>query len=111
MSMFDDLNNQFSFKFTLKLKFSMTVTQSDDLVSQENVEFSIFNDQTQFKSQNISVNKQIKLAKLRVQQLQLKLQVQKLAVSLNSILNSFQSTLILSIQFIQFDNRINNYKK
>src|SRR5438046_870049 len=100
MSMFDDLNSQFSFKFTSKFKFSMTVTQSDDSVSQENIEFSIFNNQIQFKFQNISVNKQIELAKLRVQQLQLKLQVQKLAADLNSILNSFQSTSTFLVQFI-----------
>src|SRR5204863_4302867 len=78
---------------------------------QENVESSIFNDQTQSEFQNIFVNKQIELAKLRVQQLQLKLQAQKLAADLNFILNSLQSTSTFSVQFIQFDDIINNYKK
>ena len=55
------------------------------------------------------MNKQIKLIKLRVQQFQLKLQIKKLAASLNSILNSSQSTF--SVQFIWFDDRVNNYKK
>src|SRR5436190_19177698 len=100
MSTFNNLNSQFSFKFALKLKFSMTVIQSDDPADQENVESSIFNDQTQSEFQNISVNKQIELAKLRVQQLQLKLQAQKLAANLNFILNSSQSTSTLSVQFI-----------
>ena len=89
----------------------MTVTQFSDSADQENVESSIFNDQTQSESQNIFVNKQIELAKLRVQQLQLKLQAQKLAADLNSILNSLQSTSTFSVQFIQFDDRINDYKK
>jgi len=57
------------------------------------------------------VNKQIELAKLRVQQLQLKLQAQKLAADLNFILNSFQSMSTFSVQFIWFDNRINDYRK
>ena len=88
----------------------MIVTQSDDSADQENVEFSIFNNQTQSEFQNISVNKQIKLAKLRVQQLQLKLQAQRLAASLNSIPDPFQSSTP-PVQFIQFDDRVNNYRK
>ena len=87
----------------------MTVTQFSDSVSQEDIVFNNQNNQFQLKSQNTDVNKQIELIKLRIQQLQLKLQIKKLAAGLNSILNSFQSTL--SIQFIQFDDRVNNYKK
>ena len=109
-SMFDDLNSQFSFKFALKLKFSMTVTQSDDSASQENIESSIFNNQTQSEFQNISVDKQIELAKLRVQQLQLELQIKRLAADLNSISDSFQLSTLL-VQFIWFDDKINNYRK
>ena len=44
----------------------MTVTQSGGPAGQENVEFSMFNNQTQSEFQNISVNKQIELVKLRV---------------------------------------------
>src|SRR5204862_4555863 len=112
----DDLNSQFSFEFTSKLKFKMAATQSDGSVSQENIEFNTFNDQNdqnsplQVKFQNISVNKQIEFAKLKIQQLQLKLQVQKLAVSLNSIPDLFQLSTF-PVQFIQFDNRVNNYRK
>ena len=57
------------------------------------------------------MNKQIELTKLRVQQLQLKLQAQRLAVSLNSTSNSSQKESTFSVQFIQFDDRINDYKK
>ena len=89
----------------------MIVTQFSDSADQENIVFNNQNNQIQSESQNISVNKQIELAKLRVQQLQLELQAQRLAVSLNSILNSLQSISTLSVQFIQFDNRINDYKK
>src|SRR5947207_2156692 len=94
MSMFDDdLNSQFSFKITLKPKLKMITTQSDDPVDQEDVIFNMFNDQqNQFKSQNTDVNKQIELVKLRVQQLQLKLQIKRLAASLNFNLNSSQRT-------------------
>ena len=106
-STFDNLNSQFSFKFTSKLKLKMIITQSDDPVSQENVVFNMFNNQNNsFKS---DMNKQIELIKLRVQQLQLKLQIKKLAADLNFISNSFQSTF--SVQFIWFDDRINNYRK
>ena len=78
----------------------MTVTQFSDSISQEDDEFhnNQQNSLSQAKFQNISVNKQIELAKLRVQQLQLKLQAQRLAAGLNSISNSFQSTF--SVQFI-----------
>ena len=89
----------------------MTVTQFSDSADQEDVVFNNQNNQTQSEFQNIFVNKQIELAKLRVQQLQLKLQAQKLAADLNSILNSLQSTSTFSVQFIQFDDRINDYKK
>ena len=88
--MFDDLNSQFSFEFALKLKFSMTATQLDSSADQEDIVFNDQNDQFQLESQNTDVNKQIELVKLRVQQLQLKLQVQRLAADLNSILNSSQ---------------------
>ena len=72
----------------------------------------MFNDQqNQSESQNTDVNKQIELVKLRVQQLQLKLQIKKLAVSLNLNLNSLQRMSTSLIQFIQFDDRINNYRK
>ena len=74
MSMFNNLNSQFSFEFTLKPKLKMTTTQFSDPASQEDVVFNNQNDQTQSEFQNISVDKQIELAKLRVQQLQLKLQ-------------------------------------
>ena len=89
----------------------MAVTQSDDSVSQEDIVFNNQNDQTQSESQNISVNKQIELVKLRVQQLQLKLQAQKLATDLNSISDSSQRESTSSVQFIQFDDRVNDYKK
>ena len=75
----------------------MTVTQSDDSADQENVEFSMFNDQN--NSSESDVNKQIKLVKLRIQQLQLKLQIKKLAADLNFISNSHQLSTF-SIQFI-----------
>ena len=65
MSIFDDLNSQFSFEFTLKPKFSMTVIQFSDSADQENVEFSMFNNQN--NSSESDVNKQIELVKLRVQ--------------------------------------------
>ena len=65
----------------------MTVIQFSDSVSQENVVFNNQNDQTQSEFQNISVNKQIEFIKLKIQQLQLELQAQKLAASLDSILN------------------------
>ena len=112
MNMFnnENLNSQFSFKFTSKPKLKMVTAQPDDPVSQEDIVSNDQNNQTQSESQNISVNKQIELAKLRVQQLQLELQAQRLAASLNSISDSFQSSTLL-VQFIQFDNRINNYRK
>ena len=90
----------------------MTVTQSDDSIDQKDDEFH--NDQqnssSQVKFQNISVDKQIELVKLKIQQLQLKLQAQRLAASLNSIPDSPQSSTS-PVQFIQFDNRVNNYRK
>ena len=90
----------------------MITTQSDDPVDQEDVIFNMFNDQqNQFKSQNTDVNKQIELVKLRVQQLQLKLQIKRLAASLNFNLNSSQRTSTFPVQFIQFDDRVNDYKK
>ena len=107
MSIFNDLDSKFSFEFTLKFKFSMTATQSDDSASQENVESSTSNNQN--NPPESDVNKQIELIKLRVQQLQLKLQIKRLAAGLNSISNSFQSTFL--VQFVWFDNRINNYRK
>src|SRR5204862_1010207 len=106
----DNLDSQFSFEFTPKSKFSMTATQFSDPASQEDVVSNNQNDQIQPEFQNISVNKQIELAKLRVQQLQLKLQAQRLAAGLNSISNSFQLST-LPVQFIQFDDRINDYRK
>ena len=45
----------------------MTVTQFSDSADQEDVVFNNQNNQTQSESQNISVNKQIELTKLRVQ--------------------------------------------
>src|SRR5205809_1065477 len=99
MSTFDDLNNQFSFKFTSKFKLKMITAQSNDSADQEDIVFNDQNNQTQSEFQNISMNKQIELVKLRVQQLQLKLQVQRLAADLNFSLNSFQMST-LSVQFI-----------
>ena len=78
----------------------MTVTQFSDSADQEDVVFNNQNNQTQSEFQNIFVNKQIELAKLRVQQLQLKLQVQRLAASLNSISDSLQSMSTPPVQFI-----------
>ena len=57
------------------------------------------------------MNKQIELVKLKVKELELQLQIQQLAVSMNFNSNSFSRTLTSSVQFIQFDNKINNYKK
>ena len=56
------------------------------------------------------MNKQIELIKLRVQQLQLKLHIKRLAVSLNSISDSHQLSTS-PVQFIWFDDRINDYRK
>ena len=109
MSTFDNLNSQFSFEFTPKPKFSMTTTQSSDPAGQEDVVSNDQNNQFQLEFQNTDVNKQIELAKLRIQQLQLKLQIKRLAAGLNSISDSSQSTSL--IQFIQFDDRVNNYRK
>ena len=67
----------------------MTATQSDDSASQEDVVFNDQNNQFQSEFQNTDVNKQIEFIKLRVQQLQLKLQIKKLAVSLNFNSDSF----------------------
>ncbi len=71
----------------------------------------MFNNQQTFKSQHINdVNKQLELIKLRIQAFQLKLQIKKLAADLNFNSNSFQ-TSTFSVQFVQFNNRINNYRK
>ena len=71
----------------------MTATQFSDLAGQENIEFSMFNDQN--NSSELNVNKQIELIKLRVQQLQLKLQIKKLAVDLNLISDLSQLSTLL----------------
>ena len=109
MSIFDDLDSQFSFEFTLKPKFSMTATQPDGPAGQGNVESSTSNNQN--NPSESDVNKQIELTKLRVQQLQLKLQIKRLAAGLNLNLNPPQRMSTLPVQFIWFDDRVNNYKK
>ena len=74
----------------------MTAAQFNDSADQKDDVFNIFNNQN--NSSEFNVNKQIELIKLRIQQLQLKLQIKKLAAGLNFILNSFQSTF--SVQFV-----------
>ena len=108
-SMFDDLNSQFSFEFTSKLKLRM-ITQSADSADQQG-ESHTFNDQHILKSQLIDVNKQIELIKLRVQALQLELQIKRLIVSLNFSSNSSSQSSTFSVQFVWFDDRVNDYRK
>ena len=97
-STFDDLDSQFSFEFAPKPKFSMITT------SQPGGSIDQGDDESHNDHQNnplkLNVNKQIELAKLRVQQLQLKLQIKRLAASLNFNLNSSQKMSTLLIQFI-----------
>ena len=87
----------------------MTVTQFSDSADQEDVVFNTLNNQN--NSSESDVNKQIELVKLRIQQLQLKLQIKRLAADLNLNSDSSQKISTLLIQFIQFDDRVNDYKK
>ena len=112
-STFDDLDSQFSFEFTPKPKLKMAAQPggpAGDPAGQGG-ESHTPNDQQTSESQIIDVDKQIELAKLRVQALQLELQTKRLAAGLDPSPDPPPQSSTPPVQFVRFDDRVNDYRK